>query len=92
MISRPQGKRPMFVKVYHLASRVCEDGRVSALCFNRSGPPRAINLNHALWTTDIKAVTCPRCRGAFLNAKRFAKRFTPQEDPQDPQRTADPAE
>jgi hypothetical protein len=46
-------------KLYHKAALFREDGRVSALCFNK---PHSINPRFALWTTDDTAVTCKKCR------------------------------
>jgi hypothetical protein len=46
-------------KKYHRAALWGPGGRVSALCFKR---PRAINLEHALWTICDEAVTCKACR------------------------------
>lgn len=46
------------VRIYHLASKMRADGAVSAMCFKT---PRAIDMSRATWTTDRKAVTCPKC-------------------------------
>ncbi len=43
---------------YHMGHLWGPDGSVSALCFKR---PRAINLEHALWTITRDAVTCKKC-------------------------------
>ncbi len=48
------------VRIYHLANKMRADGAVSAICFKT---PRAIDLTRATWTTDRKAVTCPKCMG-----------------------------
>jgi hypothetical protein len=52
-------------KDYHKAALIRDNGDVSALCFKR---PRAIDLRLALWTTDDRAVTCPKCR-ALLESR-----------------------
>lgn len=48
----------MAKKLYHRASKIHDDGKVSALCFAR---PRPIDLSRASWTIRDEAVTCPRC-------------------------------
>lgn len=45
-------------KLYHKADKCNEQGGVSALCFTK---PKTINLKLALWTTDDRKVTCPKC-------------------------------
>lgn len=47
------------VKRQHFASKVNEDGGVSALCFTTL---RSINLRRASWTIRPLAVTCPKCK------------------------------
>ncbi len=47
------GSRP-----YHMADKISEDGRVSAVCFTSR---RAINLKLAYWTNRWEAVTCKKC-------------------------------
>ena len=47
------------MKRVHMASKVAEDGSVSALCYFK---PRRIDMRFATWTTDAKAVTCEACR------------------------------
>lgn len=44
----------------HRASKIRDDGRVSALCFKR---PRAIDLQVASWTINGPLVTCEKCKG-----------------------------
>ncbi|CAB4190032.1 hypothetical protein UFOVP1193_30 [uncultured Caudovirales phage] len=46
-------------KIYHMASKINQDGGVSALCYAK---PKAINLRSASWTNRRTAVTCPKCQ------------------------------
>lgn len=46
-------------KIYHMASKINQEGGVMALCFKT---PRAINLRTASWTNRRTAVTCPKCQ------------------------------
>lgn len=61
--------KPPKVRVYHMASKINENGDVSALCFAR---PRAINLSVATWTNRKDAVTCPKCIKALAERSRPA--------------------
>lgn len=45
-------------KIYHMASKINQNGGVSALCFKKLKP---INLSVASWTNRRTAVTCPKC-------------------------------
>jgi len=45
-------------KRVHKAALVCDDARVSALCFAK---PRAIVLSRATWTFKVEHATCPKC-------------------------------
>lgn len=51
----------MSSRLRHLATLVSELG-VSARCFKK---PRAIDMTIATWTTDLDAVTCPKCKKAM---------------------------
>lgn len=46
-------------KIYHLAAKMDQFGNASALCFEI---PRRVNLKREIWTTQPKAVTCPKCK------------------------------
>jgi hypothetical protein len=54
---KPPKPRPM-----HKAKHIAGDGRVSPLC---AKTPRSIDMTRATWTTDARAVTCPRCLTAL---------------------------
>ena len=49
----------METKLYHMASRVNEQGGVSALCYTQK---RSIDLRRASWVLRPEWVTCPRCK------------------------------
>jgi hypothetical protein len=49
----------MATKLYHMASKVNEQGGVSALCFAQK---RSIDLRRASWVLRPESVTCPRCK------------------------------
>jgi hypothetical protein len=47
-------------KVYHIASKMNDEGEVSALCYKK---PKAINLQRGQsWTLVPETATCSRCR------------------------------
>ncbi len=50
----------------HRASKIRDDGRVSALCFKR---PRAIDLQVASWTINAHLVTCLKCKRLQASAE-----------------------
>lgn len=52
-------KPPITPRPYHMASKITEQGDVSALCFDQ---PRPIDLTQACWTIRPEAVTCPGCQ------------------------------
>lgn len=52
------------MKIYHRASKINENGEVSALCFVK---PRAINLFKASWTMRDEVVTCKKCLSILRN-------------------------
>lgn len=46
-------------KLIHWASKIREDGAVSALCFAKARP---MGLTKATWTQEEHLVTCPKCK------------------------------
>jgi hypothetical protein len=58
MAADPTNRRAPRQRTYHRATKIREDGSVSALCFKS---PRAIDMRRATWTIRDEAVTCPKC-------------------------------
>ena len=58
MAADPTNRRAPRLRAYHRATKIRNDGSVSALCFKS---PRAIDMRRATWTIRDEAVTCPKC-------------------------------
>jgi len=54
------------MRIIHKATKVNQNGNVSALCFKS---PRSINMKTSTWVLRDEAVTCPRCLVILAAAK-----------------------